>query len=144
MRRHTSHVREERRAQAFFRAPHQNRPLRDGIYQFNYWIGDGGEQSKGRGLAVLRAGSVLGSDEWGGVFSGSYCVAQDGAMHEVTVDLQLPPFGELVTGHKAGPSGAGFHLSCTFDTPDPQALAVVHEGVPVAVELVYIGAVPTT
>lgn len=145
MRRRTGQARSKSQGSVFFGAPEETRFLKDGLYHFNYWIGDSGDQAKGRGLCVLRAGSVLGSDECGGVFMGSYRLACDGVHHDVAVDLKLPPFGDLVTGQKAGPTGAGFRLTCTIEAPDAQALAVVFvEGVPVAVELVYIGAVPTT
>lgn len=121
-------------------------PLRAGLYQFNYWPVGADDGAKGRGLAVLRCGSVLGSDEWGGVFTGTYRASEArGGHHDVRVRFRLPPFGELVTGLAAGPEGLDLEITCTFARPDPKALAHVDVGgVPVALELVYIGAVPTT
>lgn len=120
-------------------------PLREGVYEFTYWLGCGSlEVDKGRGLAFLKTGRVLGSDERGGVFFGCYRPLSSGGRHHVKVQLNLPPDAELVTGLRAGADGLALELECLIEPPAPRSLAVVDvQGVPVSIELVYIGAMPT-
>ena len=46
--------------------------LRDGIYGLAYATGRERMPTEGSALATLRDGRILGSDPWGGVFSGSW------------------------------------------------------------------------
>ena len=71
--------------------------LKDGVYELFYRAEadpEGGYESL---LLSLRNGNVLGSDRWGGVFTGR-CDFDIGAnQHRVNVRLLVPPGGMLVT-----------------------------------------------
>lgn len=117
--------------------------LSDGLYGLTYRTDEGGEVTRGEGLAVLRAGQILGSDAWGGVFSGSCWHDLDHDVSLMHVRLDVPPFGELMTGMFAGPEGAQLDISAEFGVPAPTASAVVDVGGrPLAVELRYLGPIP--
>jgi len=117
--------------------------LSDGIYGLSYRSGEAGEATFSEGLAVLRAGQILGSDRWGGIFKGS-CEYDAGAgVNRVRVRLEMPPNGVLITGLCAGSEGAALEVSCVIERPAPCSKATVNlHGQDVAVELTYIGPLP--
>ncbi|MFA5949166.1 MAG: hypothetical protein WC807_02655 [Hyphomicrobium sp.] len=95
------------------------------------------------GLAVLRAGQILGSDRWGGIFKGSCEYDAEAGVNRVHVRLEMPPGGVLITGLCAGAEGAALEISCAIERPAPSSNATVHlHGQVVAVELTYIGPLP--
>jgi hypothetical protein len=115
----------------------------DGIYglSFESRAVDGSGRDRGEGLAVLRAGRIVGSDPHGGVFIGSYQYDAARGDDLVTVRISVPPHGVLLTGFEAGPDGAVVEVSARFAEPRPVASAVVDvAGAPVEVELRYVGA----
>lgn len=117
--------------------------LDDGLYGLTYMSQDGREAEYGAGLAVLRDGLVLGSDRWGGVFRGRCTHVPDQHVSIVSVTLNVPPHGVLLTGLEAGPEGATLDFSCRFAKPAPTSSATfsVH-GEPLKIELRYIGPLP--
>ena len=93
-------------------------------------------------LAVLRDGQIMGSDRLGAVFTGEPGFATAGG-NAVTIDLTVPPGGELISGFKAGPSGASVTINTDFDpSQDTQVKMVDIGGGPVEVQLVYLGPLP--
>lgn len=94
-------------------------------------------------LAILRNGKILGSDRWGGVFSGTYFFDPLSGCNRVQVRLELPPEGELFTGFAAGNEGASLEIVAAFDRAETIVVTTVDiAGHPVDVELAYIGPLP--
>ncbi len=117
--------------------------LDEGLYGLSYRAEKVAEPETGDALAVLRNGKILGSDRWGGMFAGSYAYDAACKLNRVHVRLDLPPDGVLVTGYRAGPSGATLEIVGTFERATPVLQAVVDvAGQPIAVELTYIGPLP--
>ena len=114
--------------------------LQDGLYDLSYRLGETSAPSTGYGLASLRNGRILGSDRWGGVFSGSYRFDADRGVCEIQVRLNAPPDGVLITGLPSGPDGLALDLVAEFKGDTPGTSTVVNVGgCPVAVEFSYIG-----
>lgn len=119
--------------------------FRNGIFKVVYEDGDdgggpGGEHS--HALIVLRNGTLIGSDPNGAVFTGAVDASGDG-IGRADITLTVPPFGELISGFSAGASGAKVRVSATFDPEKLSQRAILSvEGVPVAVSLHYVGALP--
>jgi hypothetical protein len=103
----------------------------------------GGETDGGSGLAVLRAGRILGSDPWGGVFVGSCEFDAAAGLNKVRVQFDVPPEGTLITGFSAGPAGVVLDIVGAVKAGSPVAATVVEvAGAPVSVELTYLGPLP--
>ncbi len=116
--------------------------LDEGIYGLSYSGGERGADGQSA-LAVLRNGSILGSDRAGALFTGSYQYDAAERTSTVHVRMQIPPGGELVTGFAAGPGGAIVDIVGRFERPDPHATAVVDVGGrPLEVRLSYLGPLP--
>jgi len=117
--------------------------LDEGLYGLSYAGEHQGEVDHGQGLAVLRNGKILGSDRWGGVFTGSYEYDPVSQANNVHVRLEMPPDAMLVTGFSSGPEGATLDILGAFERAAPVSSAVVEiAGVPVAIELTYLGPLP--
>jgi hypothetical protein len=65
--------------------------LRDGIYGLAYAAGRERMPTEGSALATLRDGRILGSDPWGGVFSGSWRFDAVKRLNTVELRLEVPP-----------------------------------------------------
>jgi hypothetical protein len=88
-------------------------------------------------------GRILGSDPWGGVFSGSCRFDAAKRLNTVELRLEVPPDGRLITGFSAGPAGASLDIVCALDTTAPKIATMVEvAGAPVRVELTYLGPLP--
>jgi transcriptional regulator with XRE-family HTH domain len=121
----------------------RSRMLDEGLYGLSYTGEHLGEVDHGQGLAVLRNGKILGSDRWGGVFAGSYEYDPVSKTNNVHVRLEMPPDATLVTGFASGPDGATLDIVGAFERAAPVSSTVVEiAGVPVAIELTYIGPLP--
>ena len=116
----------------------------EGLYALRYTHAEKDQHETGSALAVLRSGKILGSDRWGGVFSGSYEFEPATETNTMHVRLSVPPDGELITGHQAGPEGATIDIVGTFVRATPLSTATVDvAGNPVDIELTYLGPLPT-
>lgn len=114
----------------------------EGLYALRYGTGDG-EPVPEDALAVLRNGKILGSDRWGGLFSGSYEFDPTDETNHMHVRLQVPPDGVLINGFEAGPDGATIDIVGEFARAAPIAKASVDiAGRPVEIQLTYLGALP--
>ncbi len=119
------------------------RMLDEGIYGLAYTGEHLGEADGGDALAVLRNGKILGSDRWGGVFSGSYEYDAAAGTNKVHVRLDVPPEGVLVTGFSAGRDGATIDIVGCFERAAPEASITIDiAGRPVDIKLTYLGPVP--
>lgn len=117
--------------------------LKDGIYGLAYAAGGERMPSEGSALATLRAGHIMGSDPWGGVFTGSCRFDPAQRLSTVELRLNVPPHGELITGFSAGPAGASIDIVAAFEGTAPNLSSVVNvAGRPVRVELIYLGPLP--
>ena len=117
--------------------------LRDGLYGLAYAAKGERMPTEGSALATLRQGRIVGSDPWGGVFTGS--CRFDTARHLSTVQLRfdVPPEGKLITGFSTGPGGASLDIVGAFEGEAPRIATVVEvAGAPVRVELTYLGPLP--
>lgn len=118
--------------------------LDDGVYGLSFECRDAGGRDdsfhRGEGLAVLRDGTLLGSDRHGGVFKGRYRYDAVSGEAVVEVRLAIPPHGVLLTGREAGPDGAFIDVAGRFAPPRPLSSAVVDVGgAPIAIELRFVG-----
>jgi hypothetical protein len=96
-----------------------------------------------RASAILRDGSVLGSDQWGAVFAGSYRCDRDDAVDRVSLKLQVPPGAELITGFAAGPEGAVLDIVGTFaHAAGTRRVDIEIGGHPLAIELSFLSPLP--
>ena len=94
-------------------------------------------------LAVVRAGRVLGSDRWGGIFSGTCEFDPATRQNKISLRMDVPPDGELITGFAAGPNGASFDVVAAFDDAALLASVTVQvAGHPVDVEFSFLGPLP--
>ncbi|MEO1543723.1 MAG: hypothetical protein AAFR75_06870 [Pseudomonadota bacterium] len=133
----------ETRAREFQRLEGRNNMLDDGVYALDYRGESGGEAAIGDALAVLRNGRILGSDRWGGTFTGSYDFDAAEKSNTLHVRLAVPPGGLLVNGFSAGPDGATVEIVGQFDRAAPVSkTSVVIGGKPIDLQLTYIGPLP--
>jgi hypothetical protein len=108
-----------------------------------YTAAESGEPDGGSALAVLRAGKILGSDPWGGVFVGSCEFDPEARHYKVRLRFDVPPEGMLITGFSAGPTGAVLDIVGAVERAAPDATMVVEvAGAPVSVQLTYLGPLP--
>jgi len=88
--------------------------LRDGLYELFYRAEadpSGGFDSL---LLALRNGNVLGSDRWGGVFTGRCEYDTLTRQHRINVRLIVPPGGMLVTDDCPRESGDEIDVAVTL------------------------------
>ena len=119
--------------------------LRDGVYELYYRAEaepHGGYESL---LLALRDGSVLGSDRWGGVFTGRCEFDVQTHEHRIQVRLLVPPGGMLVTDRSPRAFGDQIDINVTLgdrhDISSGCGLVDVG-GQQVRVELQFKGPVP--
>jgi hypothetical protein len=117
--------------------------LEDGIYGLRFAGSHDGDPADGDGLAVLRAGKVLGSDPLGAVFTGTYEFDAARQLNKVRLRLDVPPDGVLVTGYAAGPAGATLDVVGAFAGSPADTTAFIQiAGAPVGVQIRYLGPLP--
>ena len=117
--------------------------LEDGIYGLDYRAQDARGEDGGRALDILRDGKILGSDPWGGLFTGLYDYDPRHCLNKVRLRFDVPPEGVLVTGFCAGPKGATLDIVGAFERTAPKMVTVVDvSGTPVEVQLTYLGPLP--
>lgn len=89
--------------------------FRDGLYKVSCSTRDGETVEHGEILASVRDGQILGSDSHGGLYIG---LDRDGAAagsSVVSVACQVPPGGELITGHEGGAAGYVIEVEAELD-----------------------------
>lgn len=118
--------------------------LEDGLYGLRFVATDGDDEpGASGGLAVLRSGTVLGSDPLGAVFTGTYEYDDGRELNRVRLRLDVPPDGVLVNGYAAGPHGATLHIAGAFPRASVDTAAYLQvAGSPISVEIRYLGPLP--
>lgn len=117
--------------------------LEDGIYGLQYTAAHEDAREGGQALAVLRDGKILGSDPWGGVFTGTCEFDPAERLNKVRLRFDVPPEGILITGFSAGPAGAVVDIVGAIARTPAEATTVVDvAGTPVSVALTYLGPLP--
>ncbi|MEO1207474.1 MAG: hypothetical protein AAFV45_14200 [Pseudomonadota bacterium] len=133
----------ETRVREFQRIKGRTNMLDDGVYSLDYRGENAGQAEAGDALAVLRNGRILGSDRWGGTFTGSYDFDAGAQSNTLHVRLAVPPGGMLVNGFSAGPDGATIEIVGQFDRAAPVSKTSVKiGGKPIDLQLTYIGPLP--
>jgi transcriptional regulator with XRE-family HTH domain len=133
---------ESRRTLEFARLAAQSPCVHDGLYSLRYRpqghpLASGVE---GDGIALLKAGRIVGSDTGGGKFEGSYRFDSTRQTFHFRVWLRVPPQGQLMTGLETKHAGSLLEVVAEFDRPDPFSSTVAHvEGRPLAVTMAYLG-----
>ena len=114
--------------------------FRNGIYKVGYRSLLHDEGSGENGFAIMRDGFIIGSDRLGAVFTGA---PGSRACERVTVELTVPPGGELITGFRAGPAGATVKVLTQLDPEKlSQTATVFVAGEPVEIQVCYLGPLP--
>lgn len=117
--------------------------LEDGIYRLRFAATNNGVSEDGDGLAVLRQGTVLGSDPGGAVFSGTYEFDAVRGLSKVRLRLDIPAGGELLTGFRCGAEGASLDVVGAFAGDPRQTPAFLQvAGAPLGIRLTYLGPLP--
>lgn len=117
--------------------------LSDGLYSLDYGSSADAAGYAGSGLAVLRAGRVLGTDQRGGVFFGEHRYDTTRSADIVALRMRVPPEGELVTGFAAGAGGATIDIVAAIEPSGARAeMSVDVGGSPVSIRLTFIGQLP--
>ena len=120
----------------------------NGIYQLTFESTAGREpeglaiDNSAEALAVLRNGTILGSDCWGGVFSGSYEFDGSLSQNKVRLRVELPPESELITGLASGPEGATIDIAAALGPSGSVKSIVEIGGCPVAIGWSFLGPLP--
>lgn len=119
--------------------------FRNGIYRIDYRNPLDNDAPGDDALVVVRDGRMIGSDRYGGVFSGTArrSLASFSRKETVGVQMTVPPGGALVTGRNAGPSGATIDIFGRLDPQlDHQTTTVDVAGHPVELRISYLGPLP--
>lgn len=120
--------------------------FRNGIYRIDYRNPLDHEAPGDDALVVMRDGRMIGSDRYGGVFSGAARrspLPPLGPKETIGVQMTVPPGGSLVTGHKAGPTGATIDILGRLDPAlDHQTATIDVAGHPVELRVSYLGPLP--
>ncbi len=116
--------------------------FRNGIYKIAYYSPGQQEFAADHALAVMRDGRFIGSDPLGGFYTGSSACGPS-YLDVMTIELTMPPGGELVTGLIAGPSGATIKVRAELDASLNTQCAIVDvAGMPVHLQVTYLGPIP--
>jgi hypothetical protein len=117
--------------------------LDNGLYDLSYRLDGEASALTETALVVLRDGTVLGSDRWGGVFEGRYFLAAHSGRQTLDVVFQLPRGGVLITASEPSADGEFIRVVAELDEADgrPTFVAPV-AGQPVRFFLDYKGRLP--
>lgn len=119
--------------------------LRDGLYELFYRAEADPDSGYDTLLLALRNGNVLGSDRWGGVFTGRCEFDALTHQHRINVRLLVPPGGMLVTDHAPRTMGDQIEVAVTLGASREISAGcglVDVGGQQVRVELQFKGPVP--
>jgi hypothetical protein len=118
--------------------------LRDGLYALRFAASHDGEPQEATGLAVLRDGTVIGSDPAGAAFTGTYEYDASRDLNRVRLRVDIAPDGVLVTGFDAGPEGTALDVVGAFSgVPTDTAAYIQIAGAPLGVKIQYLGPPPS-
>ncbi len=136
---------DSRRTLEFARLAAKAPALHDGLYGLRY--GPPGAPLNpgivGDGIALLKAGRIVGSDAGGGKFEGSYQFDSGRQTFHFRVWLRVPSEGQLMTDLEPANAGSLLEVIADLDRPDPFASTVAHvEGRPLSLTLAYLGPLP--
>lgn len=117
-------------------------PILDGIYEIRFRGLNDLDEDGGEGLAMLRLGTVLGSDRFGSLITGKFELDEQ-SIGRFRLTIVVAPESTLVTGFSAGPRGASVDIVGAIDKVAQHFNAVVDvAGEPVEVELRYLAPLP--
>jgi len=115
----------------------------DGLYGLDYRAMASTPEVIGTRLAALREGKILGTDQCGGVFVGSYEHDHDTSSDRIRLHMHVPSEGELMSGIASGADGLTIDITTQVDSTMPKCEATIDvAGRPVAVKLTYLGPLP--
>ena len=135
-----------RRAAEIARLSTDQPGIDDGLYSLSYAasVADGVVAVTGDAVALLKAGRIVGSDNGGGTFEGTYQFDTVRRTNHFRVWLRVPPAGELVTGFAAGEAGVMVEVIADLVRPGPVASTVAEvAGRSFGVTLAYLGPLPS-
>ena len=135
-----------RRAAEIARLSTDQPGIDDGLYSLSYGasVADGVVAVTGDAVALLKAGRIVGSDNGGGTFEGTYQFDTVRRTNHFRVWLRVPPAGELVTGFAAGEAGVMVEVIADLVRPGPVASTVAEvAGRSFGVTLAYLGPLPS-
>lgn len=116
--------------------------LRDGIYRVAYPHNRRSKRKQHTALISLRSGAIFGSDEHGGLYQGFQQRLEDGEA-AFRVAIQIPPRGQLITGHRARDGPASLEIqTMPGHTGGTEKATVLINSVPVEIEISYLGPLP--
>lgn len=136
---------ESRRTLEFARLSARTPPVQDGLYSLRYGPPGSPPTSSddGGGIALLKAGRIVGSDDGGGKFKGSYQFDSARQTFHFRVWLRVPPEGQLTIALDNAKAGSLVEVVAELDRPDPFASTVAHiEGRPLILTFAYLGPMP--
>ncbi len=91
--------------------------MKEGFYSIVF-IGEGGD--KGVGLIVLYTGLVVGADEAGGKYDGTYEFNPRSEMIDIDIVVTIPPGVQTVMGAPALPEKTQFPIKASFPRETPE------------------------
>lgn len=114
-----------------------NQSLNDGVYEIAYIGHDVDGAHHGVLFAILQHGIILGCDRGGCIFTGTVIPSEP---DQFQMTLDVPPFGVLVNGYRAGPHGAFLQIEGQMRKSDlGDGLYVTIASEPIEVRLTYMG-----
>jgi transcriptional regulator with XRE-family HTH domain len=136
---------DSRRTLEFARLAARSPSVHDGLYSVRYRpiASSMMPYENGDGIAMLKAGHIVGSDAGGGKFEGTYRFDSSRQTFHFRVWLRIPPEGQLMTVLDAGQAGSLVEVVADLERPDPFASTVAHiNGRPLNLTLAYLGPLP--
>lgn len=125
------------------RLAHRTHMINEGVYALSYRGANRGLRTEGEAIAILRNGTIVGSDRAGAIFRGTYVFDRFRNANRVHIRLSVPPAGMLVNGHTAGADGAAIDVVGEFRRkPSDAAIVLEVAGRPVQIHLNYLGPLP--
>ncbi len=120
--------------------------LADGVYELFYRCEGTDDPFSESLLVALKAGRLLGSDRWGGVFTGHCHFDPATGRNRISGRLQVPPGGMLVTDRTPRADRRDIPVAADLELSGHDAASTVVDvdGGQVRIELVFKGPVPNS
>jgi hypothetical protein len=117
--------------------------LPDGLYELFYVPETEAGTAQDSMLVALRAGRVLGSDRWGGVFIGRCDFDPAAGVNIVHAQLMVPPGGTLATESQPRDGGSVIDIATVVDAALLATGSTIEvDGQRLRIALVFKGPVP--